>query len=57
MKTAFEPCFYLDLGMFRTADEDEQRAVPHVTEDCTGKTLLMVSPKGFEIFQVPAVLH
>lgn len=57
MKTSFEPCFYLDLGALKASDDEEARATPHVTENCAGKTLLMVSVHGFELLHVPAVLH
>ena len=57
MKTPFEPCFYLDVDALRPSEDDDKRATPHITENCAGKTLLMIGPGGFEVLHVPTVLH
>lgn len=57
MKTAFEPCFYLDVDALKPSEDDDKRATPHITENCAGKTLLMIGPGGFEVLHVPTVLH
>lgn len=56
MNTTFEPCLFFDLTALHS-DDEEQHAMPHVTENCAGKTLLMVGANGFEVLHVPAVLH
>jgi hypothetical protein len=63
MKKNYEPCFYVDLGALRTehagdADIDGETATePTATERCAGKTLLLFSPRGFEVIKVPTILN